>query len=59
MILDWPYNYHANNVCQQAAPIIIYKTKEKEKRANLFAVNKQIDMYLYLYPYRELILPDL
>ena len=39
MILDWSYNYHAYNMCQQVAPIEIY-VKNKQTNKNLFAVNK-------------------
>ena len=44
MILDWSYNYHANNMYQQDAPLEIYEkqaNKQTNRKTPLFAINKQ------------------
>ena len=54
MILDWSYNYHANDMYQQVAPVEIYvkttttkqqqqtnKQKSNRQTNTLFAVDKQ------------------
>ena len=41
VILDWPYNYRADNTYQQVAPTEIYVKNKQQTKTYYSAVNKQ------------------
>ena len=49
MVLDWSYNYHANNMYQQVATVEIYVKKITTKITSVQSTN--IHIHLCLYPY--------
>ena len=58
VILDWSYNYHANNMHEQVAPIEICGEKQQtnKNQPTLFAVNKRaLHIHWCLYPYWKLV----
>ena len=60
IILDWSYNYRANNTCQQVAPVEIYvkQTKTHTKNTNLIW-SQQTYIYICVYPYWQKVLLNL
>ena len=49
MILDWSYNYHANNMYQQVSPIELYV--KKQNNSNIIENNNIIIYNGYTYHY--------
>ena len=47
MILDWSYNYHANDIYQQAAQIQICKKEKRNQNKNLIC-SQQTTVYTFV-----------
>ena len=60
MILDRSYNYHANNLCQQVAPIDIYVKKRKKKKKKTTTTIKPLiysqQTFIYTFVYVSILI---